>query len=79
MSEKEFIRYIASIGFKPGKWVDYYQYKGFRIYLYTNSNHYSLNSLDAAYLGSCDYSDLTPIEKYFKRELRSIKLKKLLR
>ena len=74
-SREEFIMFIESIGFKSIKFNSYYSYKEFEIYLH--GVYYIL------YNGSeriCDfyYNDLTPFDKYFKNELRSIKLKKIL-
>ncbi len=73
MNKEKFITLIESIGFK--KINDYiYYYKEFKLYLY--NTYYSFNN--GSWIGYY-YSDLTPIKKHFKQELRSIKLKQLLR
>ena len=76
----DFQKYIKSIGFKFDdnyhEYKKYYEYKKFRIYLYTN--YYSFyNGYEWIY--NRDLNDSTPLEKEFKNELRSIKLKELLR
>ena len=75
LNELNFRMYIESIGFKHNGW-DYYHYKKYSISLYTSHYIFSNNS-------ECIYNikldDLTPLEKVFKKELRSIKLKELLR
>ncbi len=77
MCRKEFIKLIESIGFKF-KLGDVYQYKEFVIELYS----YDTDSYDF-YNGyiweSYDSFGLEPINNYLKKELRSIKLKQLLR
>ena len=73
MCVKEFRNYIKSIGFKF--FTDWsYCYKEFKINLYTDCYHFHDGS------GWCfyKYNDLSTIENYFKNELRSIKLKKIL-
>ena len=72
MNNKEFKKYIESIGFKY--FGCYYDYKEYRIDLYEycyyfyNGSDWDMKNID----------DLTPFNKYFKQELRSIKLKELL-
>ena len=67
-----FQKYIESIGFK---YFDcYYDYKEYRIFL--NSDNYSFYNGSDWDMKNID--DLTPFNKYFKQELRSIKLKQLL-
>ncbi len=69
----EFIKLIESIGFRSNGVL--FVYKNFiisigDIYHFWNGFVWILNY---------QYSDLKPIEKYFKKELRSIKLKQLLK
>ena len=71
MSRGEFKKFIESIGFKKEGW--YYVYKEFRIKLYPD--YYTFYN-GSKWVG-CEIDDLTPIENYFKKELRSIKLKQL--
>ncbi len=73
MNEIEFKNYIESIGFSHVNMYSFY--KGFKIEFYNDYYHFWNGSKWLFY----DYSDLTPINKYFKQELRSIKLGKLLR
>ena len=73
MNIYEFSNFIKSIGFKPSGY--YYRYKGFIIDL--SKNDYSFYNGSKWYC-NIDYNDLTPF-KVFKKELRSIKLKELLR
>ena len=72
MNDDEFINYIESIGFKNK--VGYYGYNGYCII--SGVTHYDF------YNGSIwleyDYNILKPIKIHFNKELRSIKLKKLL-
>ena len=70
MDWKEFEKYIKSIGFKKKLW--YYEYKEYKIDLWNEYYDFS---------GKYDipFTDLTPLEKVFKKELRSIKVKELLR
>ena len=82
MSEEEFIKYIESLGFKNNYGGLYqYQYKEFRIDIspidiFPSTNHFYNGS---EWIVNESFSDLTPLENNFKRELRSIKLKQLLR
>ncbi len=70
----EFIKYIESIGFKEFMFVTY-EYKNFKIDAWGFNYEFHHNNL---YIGRFKFNDLTPIEKYFKKELRSIKLKRIL-
>ena len=81
----DFIKYIKSIGFVLDKMgidslngfiFECYEYKKFKITVY--KSYYDFYS-KYEYIGQFYINDLTPIEKEFKRELRSIKLKKLLK
>ena len=75
MSTEEFKQFIESIGFKFNSHNIFYEYKEFKIYL--RPNYYDL--FDGSIWTYCiKLNDLKPLEKYFKRELRSIKLKKIL-
>ena len=75
MNREEFKHFILSIGFKYNDSGYYgYYYKNYRINLYTDC--YDL--CDGSGWVGYDYNDLSPLEKEFKKELRSIKLKKIL-
>ena len=74
MNIYEFSNFIKSIGFKPSGF--FYRYKGFIIDLY--NNYYNFHNGSKWYC-NIDYNVLRPIDMYFKHELRSIKLKQLLR
>ena len=75
MSNDEFIKYIESIGFKYNYGL--YEYKGFRIYLF--SFYYSFfNDLKKIQMVE-SYNELRPLENNFKKEIRSFKLKQLLK
>ena len=73
MNREKFKKYIESIGFNY--FYGYYKYKECEIYFYPyyydfyNEQEWSCN---------IEYNDLTLVEKYLKKELRSIKLKQLL-
>ena len=73
MSREEFIIFIKSIGFTTSHRIQ--EYKEYRIDLYKYEYGF-YNGSEWIYYIKLD--DLTPLEKYFKRELRSIKLKKIL-
>ena len=73
MSREEFIIFIKSIGFTTSHSIQ--EYKEFIIYLRPNYYHFYNGS---KWIRNIDYNDLTPFNKYLKRELRSIKLKKIL-
>ena len=79
-SREEFIIFIKSIGFTTSNnYSDFdsyilYYYKEFIIYLYANEYCFWNTSKWINY----HLYDLTPIENYFKQELRSIKLKNIL-
>ena len=74
MKKEEFKLLIESIGFYSTDGFNYY-YKEFEIYLY--NSYY--NFYDCSEWDDYNYNNLKPIEECFKRELRSIKLKALLR
>jgi hypothetical protein len=74
MKQEEFKKYIKSIGFENYTGGNIYDYKGFRIDLYNYFYYFYIGSEWSGHY----YTDLDPIYKYFKRELRSIKLKALL-
>ena len=73
MSTGEFKKFIESIGFKYDGYS--YLYKEYRIDLYPTHYYFFNGSKGSKFL---DLNDLKPIEDYFKNELRSIKLKKIL-
>ena len=75
MSREEFKNYIKSIGFEYNDAI-VYDYKKYRIDLYQYIYDF-YNGSEWVY--DIDLNDLTLLEKYFKKELRSIKLKQLLR
>ena len=74
MTRNEFVKFIQSIGFKYNGLS--YRYKNYDMYLhvelYKIYNH-------SGCIGGFEYNELGPIKYYFKKELRSIKLKQLLR
>ena len=74
-SREEFKELIESIGFSHVNMYSFY--KGFKIEFYFHIDEYYF--YDGSNWLFYDYSDLTPINKYFKKELRSFKLKALLR
>ena len=74
MNQEEFKKLIESIGFKYN--YSHYRYKEFGIDLY--NNYYSFYD-GSGWIFDIIYNDLTPINNYLKMELRSIKLKALLR
>lgn len=74
-----FIKYIESLGFKPiSSHLDVIFSKGkITIFIDRFGDSYTLNEIyDTKY--GIDFEDLEPINIYFKKELRSIKLNKLL-
>ena len=73
MNIEEFEKFIESIGFKYN--VYSYLYKEYIIDLYEYTYEFYNGSGWVGY----DYNDLSPLEKEFKKELRSVKLKELLR
>ena len=78
MNQEEFRKYIESIGFEYN-YGFYYDYKEFRIDLFNlTGGHYDFWN-GSEWIHNIPYNDLKPFEKYFKKELRSIKLKSLLR
>jgi hypothetical protein len=77
MNQEEFIILIKSIGFE--KFGDHlYNYKEFSIYLYFHVDEYDFRN-GYEWTDDISLNDLTPLENNFKKELRSIKLKQLLR
>ena len=74
MNRKEFIILINSIGFKIhyGELV----YKEFKIEI--RSDYFNFYN-GSEWVENISYTDLKPFEEYFKKELRSYKLKALLR
>ena len=74
MNQKEFIELIKSIGFKLND-LGIYEFKEFKISLWI----YDYNFLNGYEWNRYNYNDLKPIEKHFKNEIRSIKLKELLK
>ena len=75
MNKEEFKQFIESIGFK---YIEHnYRYKSYRIDLY--SAHYYNFWYGSRWLFHIKLTDdLTQFNKYFKKELRSIKLNQLL-
>ena len=74
MNREEFINYIESIGFKSsGGW---YTYKNHMIYLYGGFYVFLINNKTIC---KNVYTYITPLNEHFKKELRSIKIKQLLR
>ena len=73
MNVEEFKKYIESIGFKLNG--HYYVYKEYRIFLYIDTHTLYIR---LHWIYNKDYNDLTQLNEYFKNELRSIKLKKIL-
>ncbi len=73
MSDEEFRTLIESIGFKYN---GLYEYKEFRISY--NTKYYNFYN-GSKWISYISINDLTPIKEHFKQELRSIKLKSLLR
>ena len=83
MIREEFIKYIESIGFKL-----LYRYPKILLYEYGKHNidlyeDYYYYYTRFPFEGACDigeynFNNLRPFETNFKKELRSIKLKKLL-
>ena len=76
MNREEFTKYIKSLGFEIINGF-LYNYKEFRILLYRE--FYTCYNGSEMIADCIDYNDLSPIEKYLKKELRRIKLKQLLR
>ena len=76
MTKYEFKELILRIGFKKcGHYYDEYRYKDFVLFLHSNNYHL----LNYSYSYQPGYDDLIPINYYFKNEMRSIKLKNILR
>ena len=77
MNREEFKNYIESIGFIYERTEDFdrYVYKKYRIDLASNYYHFYNGSEWDSY----ELNDLTPLAKEFKKELRSIKLKQILK
>ena len=74
MTRDEFIIYIESIGFKITEKKFLYKYKHCTICIWQNI--YDIYNF--GWNRGISYNDLTQLEKVFKKELRSIKLKKIL-
>ena len=74
MNQNHFIKFIESIGFE--KDIFNYKYKEYDINLY--SDFYVLSKIHIKIVNVSYYNDLTLIKNVFKKELRSIKLKKIL-
>ena len=79
MSKEEFKKYIESIGFKYIAQVyttdTHYRYKNYQIDLYNNNYNFYNRS---GWALNISLNNLKPLQKEFKNELRSIKLKKIL-
>ena len=73
MSKEEFKKYIESIGFKYDSYS--YLYKNYQIDLYNNNYNFYNRS---GWALNISLNNLKPLQKEFKNELRSIKLKKIL-
>ncbi len=78
MIKDEFIKCIKSIGFIYNEKFDNYEYVEFRIFISPYAPEVYHFWTGSEWIGYY-YSDLTPIDKYFKKVMRSIKLKGLLR
>ena len=76
MNNEEFKKFIESIGFKYNYDSYLYDYKEFKIDLWYKKYDFYDGYKWIEYI---PYNDLRPIEMYFKRELRSIKIKKILK
>ena len=76
MNQKEFITLIESIGFKFDNYYGFFVYKEFIVSLWdVKYNFYNGSN----WHNNIPLNELRPLVKYFKNELRSIKLKQLLR
>ena len=75
MNQEEFKKYIESIGFVKN--VRIYYYKEFKIQIYLFDDEYDFYN-GSYWIDDIPYNDLELIEKNFKKELRSFKLKQLL-
>ncbi len=76
MSRDQFTKLIESIGFETKCGIISYFYKENQIYIAITTYHLHINS---EFKGIYIFSNLEPIEDYFKNELRSIKLKQILK
>ena len=76
-NRESFIKLIESIGFEY-KSMGIYYYKEFRIDLYRLYYDF-YNEREFEWIYDISLNDWTPINKYLKKELRSYKLKALLR
>ena len=74
MNREEFIIFIKSLGFEYNGFC--YRYKNYIIDLY--QDHYDLYN-GSGWNVKIYLNDLSPLDKEFKKELRRIKLKELLR
>ena len=78
-SRDEFIKFIKSIGFEYNKINGYYEYKEFRIF-FKGDIYYNISIFKSGGgILHIPLNDITLLEKEFKREIRSIKLKGLLK
>ena len=75
MSEEEFLKYITSIGFKYHDYDLIYECGDYKVSIW--GEYYNIYN-GYEWIRRNNYNDLNPIEKYLKKELRSIKLKQLL-
>ena len=76
MNQEKFIKLIKSIGFLSDDKSNAYYYKDFRINLF--SNNYDL-CVGNYILYAREFKELDILDEYFKKELRAIKLKELLK
>ena len=74
-SKEELIKFIDSIGFLYNSITYEFDYKEFRIDIW--GEHYNFYN-SSEWLYGFDLDDLKPIDNYFKKELRTIKLKRIL-
>ena len=72
----DFQKYIESIGFKHNVTDYYHYYKKYIIDLYYDEYYDFFNG--SKWIKKIEFNDLALLEKEFKKELRSIKFKKIL-
>ena len=78
MTRKYILELIKLIGFEEdSNMFEYYFYKEYAIDFFLNDFSFHFNN--GSEWNIIDFNNLTPFEKYFKKELRSIKLKKILK
>ena len=77
MNREDFKIFIKCIGFKSDTSVFYYVYKDYKINLFED-NSYNLFK-GSEWIGFEYCNNMEILERYFKKELRSFKLKQLLR